>query len=70
MSTFFTWADPEGGGGGGRGGAGVPDPLKNHKNIGFIRNTGPDSLKITKLWRLAGVPMLAPLIVVFGYSLS
>ena len=26
---------------------GVPDPrpLKNHKHIGFIRNTGPDPLK-------------------------
>ena len=28
-------------GGGGRG----PDPLKNHKNIGFLNNTGPDPLK-------------------------
>ena len=24
-------------------------PLKNHKNIGFLSNTGPDPLKITKL---------------------
>ena len=32
------WADPEG-----------PDTLKNHKNIGFLSNTGPDTLKITKL---------------------
>ena len=32
-------ADPEGGTGG-------PDPpLKNHKNIGFLSNTGPDPLK-------------------------
>ena len=31
-------ADPEGGTGG-------PDPLKNHKNIGFLRNSGPDPLK-------------------------
>ena len=33
-------------------GAGVrtaPPPLKNHKNIGFLSNTGPDRLKITKL---------------------
>ena len=32
-------------------GTGVPDPLplKNHKNIGFQSNTGPDPLKITKL---------------------
>ena len=26
-----------------------PPPLKNHKNIGFLSNTGPDPLKITKL---------------------
>ena len=32
-------ADPEGGGG-----AGGPDPLKNHKNIVFS-NTGPDPLE-------------------------
>ena len=32
-------ADPEGGGAGG------PDPpLKNHKNEGFLSNTGPDPL--------------------------
>ena len=38
-----TCADPEGVTGG-------PDPpLKDHKNIGFLSNTGPDSLKITKL---------------------
>ena len=35
-------ADPEGGGR-------VQTPLKNHKNIGFLRNSGPDPLKITKL---------------------
>ena len=37
--------------GGSRGGTGGPDPppLKNHKNIGFLRKTGPDPLKITKL---------------------
>ena len=33
-----TYADPEGGGGGGT-------PLKNHKNIGFLSNSGPDALK-------------------------
>ena len=27
----------------------VPHPLKNHKNIGFLSNTCPDCLKITKL---------------------
>ena len=31
---------------GSRGGGGVPDPpLKNHKNIGFLSNYGPDPLK-------------------------
>ena len=35
-------ADPQGGGG-------VRTPLKNHKNIGFLSNTGPGPLKITKL---------------------
>ena len=38
----FAWSDPEGGTGG-------PDPLKNHKNIGYLSTTGPDPLKITKL---------------------
>ena len=29
-----------------RGGTGGPtSPLENHKNIGFLSNTGPDSLK-------------------------
>ena len=37
-----TCADPEGGG---DKGSGPPPPLKNHKNIGFSRNTGPDPLK-------------------------
>ena len=31
-----------GGGGGGRGSGPPPHPLKNHKNIGFLSNTGPD----------------------------
>ena len=39
------------GGSRGGGGAGGPDPLKNHKNIGFLSNTGLDPLKITKLPR-------------------
>ena len=36
------WADSEGGGG-----AGGPDPPppENHKNIGFLSNTVPDTLK-------------------------
>ena len=36
-------ADPEGGQG-----VGIPPPLKS-QNIGFLSNTGPDPLKITKL---------------------
>ena len=36
--------------GGSRGGGqGVRTPLKNHKNIVFFSNTGPDPLKITML---------------------
>ena len=35
---------------GSRGGdRGSGPPLKNYKNIGFLSNTGPDPLKITKL---------------------
>ena len=35
---------------GSRGGdRGSGPPLKNHKNIGFLSNTGPDPLKITKI---------------------
>ena len=37
-----TLADPEGGGTDG------PDPLKNHKNEGFLGNTDPDPLKSHK----------------------
>ena len=33
-------ADPEG-----RGRTGSPDPLNNHKNIGFLSNSGLDTLK-------------------------
>ena len=36
-------SDPEGGQG-----VRTPPPLKNHKNIGFISNTGPDPLKNNK----------------------
>ena len=37
-------------GGGGGGGQGVrPHPPENHKNIGFLSNTDPDPLKITKV---------------------
>ena len=31
--------------GGFSGGTEGPDPPENHKNIGFLNNTGPDSLK-------------------------
>ena len=34
--------DPEGGGG--QGVSTPPPPLKNHKNVGFLSNTGPDPL--------------------------
>ena len=34
-------------GGGGTGGL-DPPPLENYKNIGFLSNTGPDPLQITK----------------------
>ena len=40
-------ADPEGGGQGVR--TPPPPPLENYKNIGFLRNTSPDPLKITKI---------------------
>ena len=33
---FIPFVVPEGGGG--------PDPLKNHKNIGFLSNNAPDHL--------------------------
>ena len=35
--------------GGSRGGGGGQGGLKNHKNIEFLGNTGPDPPKITKL---------------------
>ena len=33
----------------GGGGGSEPPTLNNHNNIGFVSNTGPDPLKITKL---------------------
>ena len=33
------------GGGGGQGVRTPPPPLQNHKNLGFLSNTGPDPLK-------------------------
>ena len=38
----FAWADAEGGGGDKRV---QTTPLKNHKNMGFLINNGPDPLK-------------------------
>ena len=34
---------------GSRGGTGGPDPQENHKAIGFLSNTGPDPMEVTKL---------------------
>ena len=36
---------------GSREGAVGPDPAENHKNIGFLSNTRPDPLKITKAFK-------------------
>ena len=47
-STLKALANPEGGGG-----QGVRPPLKNHRNRGFLCNTGPDSLKHHKATKLA-----------------
>ena len=33
----------------GGGGRGSGPPMVNYKNVGFLSNTGPDPLKITKL---------------------
>ena len=52
------YADPEGG----DRGSGPPPPLKNHKNIGFLRNTGPGLLKSQgyqasiQCWAIIGPP--------------
>ena len=47
----------------GGGGQGVRTSLKNHKNIGFLSNTGPDPLKKTQryqarfqYWAIIGPP--------------
>ena len=50
-------------GGGGVQGVWTPRLLKNHKNIGFLNNTGPDPLKNYKLpsqiqcWAVIGTPV-------------
>ena len=41
IPNLFTSSDLEGG----TGGPDPPPPTKNHKNIGFLSNTGPDPLK-------------------------
>ena len=43
----------EGGGGGGGGGGGHrsdPSPLKNHRNIGFLSNTGRNPLGLNEIY--------------------
>ena len=40
-SLYNPWTDPEGG-------QGVLTPMKNHKNMGFLSNTGPDLQKKIK----------------------
>ena len=42
FSILNTCVDPEGG-------SGPPPPLKNHKIIGFLSNTGLDPIQFTKL---------------------
>ena len=56
---FSASADPEQG----TEGPDPPPPLKNYKNIGFLSNTGPETLKIHKAnmpfkWRFVGGPMM------------
>ena len=59
MFFFFSCADPEGGQG-----VRTPPPLENNKNIGFLSNTDPYPLKITKLpiqqssWAIIGPPAI------------
>ena len=43
-------ANPEGGHG-----VWTPTPLKNHKNIGFLSNTGPDLLNHTPVFNVCGL---------------
>ena len=62
---------------------GGPDPLKNHKNIGFLSNTGLDLLKFSKILKAMKPAFnvdhnmhadiiradIGPLLVVFGSAL-
>ena len=55
----YTWVDPDWGGV-----AGGLDPPKNHNNIGFLSNSGPDALKnhkATKHLMLGIISMAAKL---------
>ena len=53
------------GGGGGAAMGSEPPPLKNHKNLGFSSNTGPNPLKnrsykaCIKCWAIIGTPAFA-----------
>ena len=44
-ANWFASISTHGSRGGGGGWQGVQTPMKNHKNIGFLSNTGPDPLK-------------------------
>ena len=56
--------------GGGGTGVQTPPPLKNHKNIGFPRNTGLDPLKIQCWPTYSGIWILPPLIYLWQNSLD
>ena len=67
-----SWADPERGQG-----IRTPPPLENHKNIGFLSNTGPDPLKNHNTTKpsfifgpLIGMPAKRPLRVEFAWTVS
>ena len=54
-----------------RGWGGAARPLENHKNIGYLSNTGPDSLKNHKATKstIIGPPAKRHLMALFGFSL-
>ena len=49
-AAIMAWPDPKGGGG-----AWVRAPPENHQNIGFLSNTGPDSLQNYKATKPASI---------------
>ena len=55
LSARKVWSFMRGSRGGGGRGSGPP-PLANHKNIGFLSNTGLDSLKNHKFAKPASKP--------------